>query len=69
MSDSFSRINGIGNELFNAMVPFLNILKVTFLEKQLRLRISKGKDWLNDLEKIVRNIDALYSKRNTGTVC
>ena len=69
MSDTFSRINGIGNELFNAMVPFLNILKVTFLEKQLRLRISKGKDWLNDLEKIVRNIDALYSKRTTGTVC
>jgi transcription-repair coupling factor (superfamily II helicase) len=69
MSDTFSRINGIGNELFNAMVPYLNILKVTFLEKQLRLRISKGKDWLNDLEKIVRNIHVLYSKHTTGTVC
>jgi transcription-repair coupling factor (superfamily II helicase) len=69
MSDTFSRINGIGNELFNSMVPYLNILKVTFLEKQLRLRIKKGNDWLNDLEKIVRNIHVLYSKHSTGTVC
>ncbi|MFA6619533.1 MAG: transcription-repair coupling factor [Bacilli bacterium] len=69
MSDTFSRINGIGNELFNSMVPYLGILKVTFLEKQLRLRIKKGNDWLNDLEKIVRNIHMLYSKHSTGTVC
>jgi hypothetical protein len=27
MSDTFSRINGIGSELFNAMVPYLNISK------------------------------------------
>jgi hypothetical protein len=41
---------------------------VTFLEKQLRLRIRKGKDWLNDLEKIVRAIHVLYSKHTEGTV-
>jgi transcription-repair coupling factor (superfamily II helicase) len=68
MSDTFSRINGIGNDLFSVMVPYLSLLKVTFLEKQLRLRLSKSKDWLNDLEKIVKSIHALYSKRNLPPV-
>jgi len=68
MSDTFSRINGIGTELFNLMVPYLSVLKVTFLEKQLRLRITKTKDWLNDLEKIVKSIHVLYSKHNLPSV-
>jgi transcription-repair coupling factor (superfamily II helicase) len=68
MSDSFSRINGIGSELFNAMVPYLSMLKVTFLEKQLRLRITKQKDWLKSLESIVRAIHVLYIKHTEGTM-
>lgn len=68
MSDAFSRINGIGSELFNVMVPYLSILKVTFLEKQLRLRIRKEKDWLKSLEAIVRAIHVLYSNHTEETM-
>lgn len=62
MSDSFSVINGIGTELFNAMVPYLKIIKVNFLERKLRLRITKGEKWLDDLEGILKAIHVLYLK-------
>jgi transcription-repair coupling factor (superfamily II helicase) len=68
MSDTFSRINGIGTELFNLLVPYMGFVKVTFLERKLRLRISKNEKWLDDLEKIVRLIDVLYKKHKDGDV-
>jgi hypothetical protein len=60
MSDSFTRINGIGTELFNVTVPYLDILKVTYLEKKLRLRMTKRTDWLNDLEAVANLIHKLF---------
>jgi transcription-repair coupling factor (superfamily II helicase) len=60
MSDSFTRINGIGTDLFNETVPYLDILKVTYLEKKLRLRMTKRDGWLNDLENIVNLIHKLF---------
>jgi transcription-repair coupling factor (superfamily II helicase) len=60
LSDSFTRINGIGTDLFNETVPYLDILKVTYLEKKLRLRMNKREAWLNDLENIANLIHKLF---------
>jgi transcription-repair coupling factor (superfamily II helicase) len=68
MSDTFSRIGGIGVELFNAVVPFMGFLKVTYLERQLRLRMSKQERWLDDLEKLLKLIHVLYLKHKAGDV-
>jgi transcription-repair coupling factor (superfamily II helicase) len=62
LSDAFLRINGIGTELFNALMPFLAIVKVNFLDRKLRLRITKNDSWLSDIEKIVKTIHTLYEK-------
>jgi transcription-repair coupling factor (superfamily II helicase) len=68
MSDTFSRINGIGVELFDVILPYMSFIKVNFLEKKLRIRIAKRDSWLDDLEKIVKGIDALYSRHKEGDV-
>jgi transcription-repair coupling factor (superfamily II helicase) len=68
MSDTFSRIGGIGVELFNAVVPFMSFLKVTYLERQLRLRMTKQEHWLDDLEKLLKVIHVLYLKHKEGDV-
>lgn len=60
MSDSFTRINGIGTDLFNEIVPYLDIITVTYLEKKLRLRMSKREKWLDDLEAVVNLIHRLF---------
>ena len=54
LSDAFSQVNGIGADLFNALLPYLSIVKVSFLEKRLRLRITKSEKWLDDLEAIMK---------------
>lgn len=60
LSESFSLLNGIGNELFESLVPYLDLLKVTFIEKRLRIRYTKDKNWLVDLEKILSLIHVTY---------
>lgn len=60
MSDSFTRMNGIGTDLFNAVAPYLDFLRVTYLEKKLRIRMSKRGQWLNDLENLVNLIHKLF---------
>ena len=59
MAESFSRIDGIGIELFNALTPFLKTISVNFLEKKLRLRLQKVGNWIETLETIVKTIHAL----------
>lgn len=62
LSPSFSRIDGIGNELFNGVVPYLKWLKVSFVEKKLRLSVYKSsEDWLSILEKIMKAVHKTYA--------
>ena len=60
MDDCFSRINGIGQELFNALIPYLSHIRVTFIDKKLKIRIEKKQTWFNDLENILRLVHTLY---------
>jgi transcription-repair coupling factor (superfamily II helicase) len=68
LSDDFSRINGIGNDLFNALLAYLSMVKVSFLEKRLRLRISKSDTWLDDLLAIMTLIHKLYLNRSSQSL-
>jgi transcription-repair coupling factor (superfamily II helicase) len=66
MSDSFSRVNGIGVDLFNVVVPFLSIITVNFLEKKLHIRMTKGNGWLANLDQLLRTIHSLYLRHKEG---
>jgi transcription-repair coupling factor (superfamily II helicase) len=68
LSDAFSQVNGIGADLFNALLPYLSIVKVSFLEKRLRLRITKSEKWLDDLEAIMTLIHKLYVTRSSQSL-
>ena len=59
LSESFSRKDGIGLDLFNALTPFLHDIQVNFLEKKLRIRLKKNEGWIQKLETIVKTIHAL----------
>ncbi|MCQ2771852.1 MAG: transcription-repair coupling factor [Bacilli bacterium] len=60
VSDKFSSISGIGNELFSAIVPYIRIVKVTFLDKKLKIKMTKRDKWVDDLEGILRTIHKVY---------
>lgn len=53
MSDSFSRKDGVGNELFEALLKYLSIIRVSFVERHLRISVTKKGKWMDDLENIL----------------
>ena len=61
-SDAFSRINGIGIELFEALTPYLSGINVSFVDKKLKLRIQKDGDWFDVLFQTIFIMNSLYEK-------
>ncbi len=53
LSEGWTSINGIGVELFEKMVPYINDTKISFYEKKLQIRLKKEGDWVTKLEEIL----------------
>lgn len=66
LSDKFSTLSGIGNELFSAIVPYIRIVKVTFLDKKLKIKVTKRDKWVDDIESILRIIHKVYASHKLG---
>ena len=62
LSSAFTRINGIGTELFTALVPYLGYLRVIYVEKRLKFLLMKKDDWIDALEKVLRITHQTYQK-------
>ncbi len=56
LSKDYLNIRGIGNILFEAMIPFLNTIKVSYLKNEFKINVMKNKDWLNTLESILNSL-------------
>ena len=54
LGKDFINIRGIGNILFEAMIPFLPIIKVTYANNKFKIAMIKRKQWLSDLENILK---------------
>lgn len=65
MTKEFSRLDGIGNELFAELSPYLTLLRVTFYERKLRFILKKRKQWLKDLETILQKIHKVALKHRS----
>ena len=62
MSKKFTNINGIGQQLFEILAPYIEKIQVSFLKKVLRIRLKKIDNWMKDLETIIECISSLYKK-------
>ena len=56
LGDSYLKIRGIGNILFEAMIPYLNFIKVSYTNNKFKIYITKRKTWIDDLENILRTL-------------
>lgn len=61
LSKEFSAINGIGNALFERIVPYLTKVKVSYIQRILKIRMKKNGEWMNDLEELLTIISELYN--------
>lgn len=61
MSAIFTSIDGIANALFEAVVPYLHSLKVSFYHKTLVLSVEKKADWLATAYKVMKATHKTYA--------
>ena len=56
LGDEYINIKGIGNILFEALIPFLAFVKISYANNVFRIVLNKGKNWINDLENILKSL-------------
>ena len=61
---NFIKIKGVGNLLFEALIPYLNFITISYANNQFKLIMKKGKQWIEDLQSILRKLSDIR-KQNT----
>ncbi|MFA6675784.1 MAG: helicase-related protein, partial [Bacilli bacterium] len=56
LKDDYIKIRGIGNLLFQSIIPYLQIVKISYINNTFRINITKRKTWIEDLEGILKSL-------------
>ena len=56
LGDNFINVKGIGNILFEALIPYLSIIKISYLNHKFKIVMTKSGNWLIDLENILKSL-------------
>ena len=56
LGDRFINIKGIGNMLFEAMIPYLSIIKISYLNHKFKIVVTKRTNWIYDIEGILKSL-------------
>jgi transcription-repair coupling factor (superfamily II helicase) len=63
LSDAFTSLNKAGTFLFEKVQRHLSVIKVTYTNRQLRVRLLKeGPNWFETLLELTRNIREVFAK-------
>lgn len=62
LGEEYIKIRGIGNILFEALIPYLQILKISYAKNVFRLRFNKRKQWVDDLIDVLKSLANIISK-------
>ena len=61
LGDEYINIKGIGNILFEALIPFLAFVKISYANNVFKIQLSKRKNWMMDLEAILKSLSEIQS--------
>ena len=56
LGDDYINIRGIGNILFESLIPFLAFVKISYAKNIFKIQLTKGKKWMSDLEAILKSL-------------
>ena len=56
LGDDYINIKGIGNILFEALIPFLASVKISYANNVFKILLAKNKKWISDLENILKSL-------------
>ncbi|NLB48363.1 MAG: transcription-repair coupling factor [Erysipelotrichia bacterium] len=56
LGEEYLHIRGIGNILFEALIPFLALVKISYANNVFRIKLTKRSKWMSDLESILKSL-------------
>ena len=56
LGDEYINIKGIGNILFEALIPFLAFVKISYANNVFKIHLNKRNNWMTDLESILKSL-------------
>ena len=56
LGDDYINIKGIGNILFEALIPFLASVKISYANNVFKILLAKNNKWISDLENILKSL-------------
>lgn len=57
LGDKFINIKGIGNILFEALIPYLSMIKISYVNHKFKIIVyKKNNNWIYDIENILKSL-------------
>ena len=53
LGERFVNIKGIGNILFEALIPYLSMIKISYINHRFKIIVTKKNNWIYDIEGIL----------------
>ena len=69
LGDRFINIKGVGNLLFEALIPYLSIVKMSYLNHRFKLIVTKRSgNWLIDIENILKALKGILDNNEVREI-
>ena len=59
LGDNFINIRGVGNLIFEAMLPYLSIMKISYVNHRFKITINKNENWLENTLNILKSLKSI----------
>lgn len=56
LDDSYTKIRGIGNILFETMIPFISYSRIAYRNREFKITVNKRKDWFGDIKTMLTSL-------------
>ena len=65
LGKDYINIKGIGNILFESLIPYLHIVKISYSNNTFKMQISKTKNWIFELQNILKTLNEIQKKNKS----
>lgn len=68
LSEDYLSIKGVGNLLFEIVIPFLRFMKISYVGKKFTIVMTKHDNWIEDLKKLFNSLIILINTHRTEII-
>ena len=68
LAKDYINIRGIGNLLFESMIPYLKTIKVSYAKNEFKILVMKTKGWIDILEGVLNSLVNIIVTNKTKEV-